>query len=260
MPTQAAFTVMAGVVTGLLGLAAVLFTAWWRQNHQSLSCTSVTHHKLTLSSTLQAVKQQKAFYSLYGISLLASSIPAVLVLFFIRDRLMAESQSGLFLGLYFAAGLLGMPLWVRAARAWGHAKAWQVSMLLAMAAFVWAFQLQAGQTTAFAIICVASGVALGAELVLPPAMLALHVNAQGQQHMASSQFAVLALLGKLALAIAAGTTLPLLQKAGYTPAATNAEQALFALSFTYALVPCVLKGMAAGGLILFLGQQQRFST
>lgn len=260
MPAPAAFMTMAGLVTALLLVAAMCFGSWWRGNRTQLLSQGLSHQRPTAKSMMDAARHQKAFYSIYGISLLASSIPAVLVLFFIRDRLMAESQSGLFLGLYFAAGLIGMPLWVRAANAWGHARAWRLSMLIAMGAFIWASQLGAGATTAFAIICIASGMALGAELVLPPAMLALSVHKAGHQNVASSQFAILAFLSKLALAIAAGVTLPFLQKAGYTPAAVNSEQALVALSFTYALFPCLLKGLAVAGLTFFLQQQQRHLT
>ena len=43
----------------------------------------------------------KHFFLAYLISTFASSIPAVLVLFFVRDYLLAESWTGLFLLLYF---------------------------------------------------------------------------------------------------------------------------------------------------------------
>ena len=39
-------------------------------------------------------------------------------------------------------------------------------------AFAWTWQLQPGQGTAFAAICVLSGLAFGADLALPPALLA----------------------------------------------------------------------------------------
>lgn len=48
---------------------------------------------------------------------------------------------------------------------------------------------------------------------------------------------------KLNLALAAALALPLLQALGYTPGTRDAA-GLAALSFTYALLPCVLKLMA----------------
>ena len=43
----------------------------------------------------------------------ASAVPATLVLFFIRDRLQAPAWEPAFLGSYFAAAALSMPLWLR---------------------------------------------------------------------------------------------------------------------------------------------------
>ena len=103
---------------------------------------------------------------------IAAAIPATLVLFFIADVLDAESRQGMFLALYFIAGAAGMPLWVRLSARIGKAHAWLAAMLVAIAAFVWASRLGAGDTTAFTVICMLSGIALGADLALPPSLLA----------------------------------------------------------------------------------------
>jgi Na+/melibiose symporter-like transporter len=52
---------------------------------------------------------------------------------------------------------------------------------------------------------------------------------------------------KLNLALAAGLALPLLNLLGYTPGTQDAP-ALLALSWAYALVPCLLKLLAAAVL------------
>ena len=48
----------------------------------------------------------RRFYGVFFVSSLASAIPAVLVLFYIRDRLEAEQSTGLFLVIYFLSGAL----------------------------------------------------------------------------------------------------------------------------------------------------------
>jgi GPH family glycoside/pentoside/hexuronide:cation symporter len=103
---------------------------------------------------------------------IASAIPATLVLFFIADVLQLQEWQGLFLVIYFVCGGLALPGWVALARRYGKVRAWLASMVLAIASFVWAFLLDAGDGIAFALICAASGAALGAELALPPALLA----------------------------------------------------------------------------------------
>ncbi|MBK8119962.1 MAG: MFS transporter, partial [Sulfuritalea sp.] len=103
---------------------------------------------------------------------IASAIPATLVLFFIADVLRLAEWQGLFLVIYFVCGGIALPGWVALARRHGKILAWAASMVLAIASFVWAFLLDAGDGVAFGLICAASGAALGAELALPPALLA----------------------------------------------------------------------------------------
>jgi Na+/melibiose symporter-like transporter len=180
-------------------------------------------------------------FSVYGLSVLASSIPAVLVIFFIRDRLNAESYTGLFLLLYFLSGALAMPLWKKLSAAYGKHRAWLMSILLAVISFVWAFFLGEGDIWQYAVICVASGMALGGDLALPPAILAEQIHAQQSDATAATQFSVIALLAKAGLALGSAITLPLLDAMGFIPASPNSASALASLSMAYALIPCVIK-------------------
>jgi len=188
---------------------------------------------------------------------IAAAIPASLVLFFIADRLQFESQSGVFLALYFLAGALSMPAWAWLARRWSLHAVWLVGMVAAVAAFVWAYRLGAGDFTAFAVICVMSGAALGADLALPPALLARVIDANG--HGGSREgtyFGLWNLVNKLNLALAAGIALPVLESLGYREGSRDAA-ALDALSIAYALLPCALK-LAAAALLLFAWRSKRF--
>jgi Na+/melibiose symporter-like transporter len=187
----------------------------------------------------------------YSLSVLASSIPAVLVIFFIRDRLNAESYTGIFLLLYFLSGALAMPLWKKLSTAYGKHRAWLLSTLLAVAGFVWAFFLESGDIWQYAVICVASGMALGGDLALPPAILADQLHEHASDSSAATQFSILALLAKAGLAIGSAITLPLLDVAGFVPATSNDASALDRLSMVYALIPCLIKLAAAYFLYRF---------
>jgi Na+/melibiose symporter-like transporter len=176
---------------------------------------------------------------------IAAAIPASLVLFFIADRLELETKSGVFLALYFVAGAASMPLWALLARRLALEAVWLIGMVAAVAAFIGAYGLGAGDFTAFGVICVLSGVALGADLALPPALLARIIDRNG--HAARHEgayFGLWNLATKLNLALAAGIALPVLALLGYTPGVRDAE-ALAALSFAYAVLPCALKLVAA---------------
>ncbi|MEP7275099.1 MAG: MFS transporter [Betaproteobacteria bacterium] len=181
---------------------------------------------------------------------IASAIPATLVLFFVADVLQAEARQGMFLALYFVAGAAGMPLWVRLSARIGKVAAWRVAMIVAIAAFIWAWRVGPGDDTAFGAICVASGLALGADLALPPSLLADVIGRRGPMQAAGAYFGVWTLATKLNLALAAGLALPLLGALDYAPG-TRAPGALAALALVYAAVPCVLKIAAIGALSAF---------
>ncbi|AKU13607.1 symporter protein [Azoarcus sp. CIB] len=175
---------------------------------------------------------------------IAAAIPAATVLFFVSDVLQAESASGLFLILYFLAGAASMPLWVRCASVFGKHRAWLIAMLLAMAVFAWAATLGAGDLRSFALICVLSGAALGADLALPAAMLAdLLARERSAGPRAGAWFGWWNLVSKANLAIAAGLALPLLDRLGYAPG-TRDPDALAVLAGVYALLPVALKALA----------------
>jgi Na+/melibiose symporter-like transporter len=189
-----------------------------------------------------------AVFLLNGI---ASAVPATLVLFFIRDRLQAPAFEPLFLASYFAAGALSMPLWVRLVQRLGLARAWLAGMVLAVAAFAWAALLGAGDVAGFTAVCIASGIALGADLALPGALLAGVIQRAGHGgRLEGRYFGWWNFATKLNLALAAGIALPLLAAFGYQPGGRDA-QALQALTIAYCVLPCALK-LAAAGLLHML--------
>jgi Na+/melibiose symporter-like transporter len=184
-------------------------------------------------------------YLLNGV---ASAVPATLVLFFIRDRLQAQPFEPLFLASYFAAGALSMPLWVRRVARLGLARAWLAGMVLAVLTFAWAALLGAGDVAAYTAVCVASGIALGADLTLPGALLAGVIQRAGHgQRLEGAYFGWWNFCTKLNLALAAGIALPLLSVFGYTPG-SRSPQALQALTLAYCLLPCALKLLATAAL------------
>jgi Na+/melibiose symporter-like transporter len=125
-------------------------------------------------------------------------------------------------------------------------------MLLAVAVFLWAAALGAGDGLPFLAVCALSGVALGTDLALPGALLAGVVDRQGDRDRHEGvYFGWWNLASKLNLALAAGLALPLLDALGYTPG-TRDPAALHTLGLAYALLPCTLKLLAAAGLYLLI--------
>lgn len=187
----------------------------------------------------------------YAISMLASSIPSVLVIFYVRDFLGAEHLTGFFLLLYFLSGAAAIPLWKMLSGWFGKYQAWCLANVIAVVGFVGAVFLNAGDFALFAVVCALSGMAFGADLILPPSILADHINTHNNRAYAASHYALLALIVKASLALASVLVLPVLDSVGFMPNAKNSELALSTLSLAYSAFPCLLKLTAAGMLYLF---------
>ncbi len=201
---------------------------------------------LMLPFATPAFRRLLAIYLVNGI---ASAVPATLVLFFIRDQLQAQAQEPLFLASYFAAGALSIPLWVRLVKRFGLAPTWLAGMGLAVVVFMWAALLGPGDVAAYTAVCVLSGIALGADLTLPGALLTGVVQQAGHADRAEgAYFGWWNFATKLNLALAAGIALPLLQAFGYSPGHRD-PQALQALTIAYCVLPCALKLLA--GLLVW---------
>jgi Na+/melibiose symporter-like transporter len=247
---------LAAVLPSLLGLpgalalfAGFLLLAWWTWRR------SVAPQSLPNSSAHTGLMQplrDGRFVRLLGVFMLngiASAVPATLVLFFVQDRLQAPTQmEPAFLGVYFLSAAVSMPLWLALVRRLGLARSWLLGMVLAVLVFIWAAALSAGDAWLFLGVCALSGMALGADLALPSAMLAGLLQLRpGGPAMAGAYFGWWNFAAKLNLALAAGLALPLLEGFGYQPGARD-PQALQALTLAYCVLPCVLKVLACWGL------------
>jgi len=192
-------------------------------------------------------KTLRWIFAIFFINAIPPSITATLFLFFVSDVLGAPDLSGAFLGLYFLAAVLAMPLWVKLAAKIGKRRSLVSSMTLAIFSFIWAYGLGAGDSAMFYAICLLSGAALGGDLAVLPSLLSDALK--GKENQGGLEFGIWNFISKFTLAMAAGIALPLLASLGYQSGAESSES-LGALSFGYALLPCLFKLGALALLIL----------
>ncbi|TGD44560.1 sugar:cation symporter [Pseudotabrizicola sediminis] len=223
---------------------ALLATLAMRREWGSISARPVDRPTADLSLfrpiLADALARRLLFIALLNAAPVA--VTSTLFLFFVESRLNAPGLEGPLLLLFFLSAAASAPLWSRAAARFGAKRSLLAAMVLAIAAFLWAAALREGDMIPFALICAASGAALGADLTLLPALFARRLSALGKGEGAA--FGLWSFMSKLSLALAAATLLPALQAAGFTPGADNTEDALFALSLLYAALPCALKLLA----------------
>jgi glycoside/pentoside/hexuronide:cation symporter, GPH family len=181
----------------------------------------------------------------------ANGLPATLFLLFVAQVLGAGPEAGALLFVYFLCGVISVPVWVRVSARFGKHRTWSVAMIACCVAFATVPFLGPGDIWAFAAMCVATGLMLGADLVLPSSMQADVVDLDTLRTGVARTglyFALWSLATKLATALAVGIAFPVLDMAGFRAEGPNPGGALTALVVLYAIVPIGCK-MAAVALL-----------
>ena len=173
---------------------------------------------------------------------------AVGVMLFYVDNVLKGTQThaGIILLIYFFSGAVSVPMWLWLSRKFGKAAAWLAGMILTAVAMSLALLVGPGDFAFFMVISVFTGIGLGADYGLPPSILADVINAQeggDSKGKTGTYFGLWALATKVATAIGAGCSLPVLPLLGFEPALgmydTNA------LIIVYIGVPVTIKIVAA---------------
>ena len=171
------------------------------------------------------------------------AVTSTLFLFYVELALEAPGWEGPLLLLFFIAAAAAAPLWGMLAERHGPRRVLLAAMALGIAAFGGALFLGPGDVVLFALVCLASGAVLGADLTLLPAMFA---NRMAQiSPSAAEGFGLWSFVSKLTLAFAAAALLPALEGAGLqTATGTSSDTSISLLIWFYAGVPCALKLLA----------------
>lgn len=236
-----------GVFLGVLALVAAWFSLpVWRR--PVLPGTALSLKGLGQAGALRLLV-------LALVNSLPVAITSTLFLFFVEDRLLLPGQAGQLLMLFFLSAGLSVPLWAQLSRRLGAKQVLLLAMPLAILGFAGAAFLAPGNAFGFALICLASGAALGADMVILPVMFSVALTRAGLQP--SLAFGIWSFAGKLGLALAAFAVLPVLESSGFTPGADNSAAALSVLNISYAVIPCLLKLCALALVLALPAEEQR---
>ncbi|WP_281992979.1 MFS transporter [Sulfitobacter geojensis] len=171
------------------------------------------------------------------------AVSSTLFLFYVEIALQAPGWEGALLLLFFLSAAAAAPLWGKLAERFGPKPVLLGAMVLGIFAFGGAVLLGPGDAALFAVVCVASGAVLGADLTLLPAMFAARLAKISPS--AAEGFGLWAFVSKFTLAFAAVALLPALESAGLQSGAqASPPEAVRLLVVFYAAVPCALKLVA----------------
>ena len=182
------------------------------------------------------------------------AVTSTLYLFYVDHVLGLEVMGGPLLILFFLSAAFSAPFWTRWAEHYGALQVLRISMLVSILSFVWAYNLNAGEVIAFSIICFATGLSLGADMTILPAIFAQRLAKT--KHDPNTGFGIWNFSNKLALAFTAGILLPLMEFAGFETKDMRSSLSREVLTISYALVPCGLKIFALIWLQSLIGRDK----
>ncbi len=179
----------------------------------------------------------------------ATGVTASLYIFFVEHALGMGRWTSVFLLIYFVAGLVSVPIWVRISYRIGKHRAFAAAML-AMAG-VLPFVLLLGPGDHPVVVggaYVIYGLGYGAAPVLLRSIVADvtdHDALRSGTQRTGLFYSLLTLTSKLGLALAVGVAYPLLDAVGFDPQAQNPPDALLGLKLVYVIAPVVCFVVAA---------------
>ncbi|HSG54282.1 MAG TPA: MFS transporter, partial [Paracoccaceae bacterium] len=160
-----------GLFLGALAIVtAVITLPIWRR-------PVIAGDRLSLSGLAQAGAVKLLALAL--VNSLPVAITSTLFLFFVEDRLQLSGKAGILLILFFLSAGLTVPLWTRMSQRYGARTTLLTAMPLAILGFIGAGFLAPGNLAGFAAICLASGAALGADMVILPTMFSIALTRAG---------------------------------------------------------------------------------
>lgn len=200
--------------------------------------------ELTSSSWAQVLSNPlfKKWLVIQALCGLSASVSATLMLFYISDVIKKSEWAPGYLVMYFLSAAISTWLWAQVAIRIGKPKAWCLGVVLSILFFSATFFLEANNYIAFMVVCVLTGLTLGADLVLPPAFVADVIG--DDQTLSGQYFGVWTALNKICLAVGS-LALPLWMWLGDHMASTQA------LVCIYVGLPVLLRIIAAYKLYQF---------
>ncbi len=197
--------------------------------------------KFNIKKIISEIFSNKIFLKFMGIffiNSLAVSLPASVITFYVNDVLKCPEKLGIFLTIYFLSAAIFMIFWKKIAQKIGKINSWSISILGSILTFIFAYFVDSSNSDLFYLICFLSGVFLGADLMMPPAIIAEIIH---QKHdKISSYLSFWNMINKAGLMCASFLSLMTLWLVSFDAKNVN-QESLMAIPIIYAIIPCALK-------------------
>jgi Na+/melibiose symporter-like transporter len=195
----------------------------------------------------------RALLVAFGLAAIAGAVPATLVIYVSvyvigTPEWWTASVPGwmptwsYYLLVYFGAGVLSLPLWLRSASRTGKRASWAAGIGLAFVSSALCWWLDEGAIGFFTLILVLGGIGFGNFLALPPSMVAdvidydeVHTGRRRE----ANYFAIWAFASKCGNAVTGFAALQVLEHVGYAPGVPQTETVKLWMIGMFSLFPAL---------------------
>lgn len=197
---------------------------------------------LSLKNFFTNFPHHKKLFFAFLLNNLANALPATLFLFFVKYVLNLEDKTGLFLIIYFLSAIITFPLWIKLSNKISKKSTWILSIIIAISAFIFVPFLNEFDFLYFAIICVITGMCLGADMALPSSIQADVANQtkQNNEDLTGVLFGFWAMITKLSLSLAVAISFITLEFTNFETSNIN-QTSIIAIIVLYSILPIIFK-------------------
>lgn len=195
-------------------------------------------------------RQFRILLATYVIGSVAGAIPGTLMPFFNSYVIRPANEErwlAIFLGTYFVAAFVTLPLWVALARRIGKRSAWLASFVLGITGGAGMFFIGEGDTVPLLALLIWAGSGFGAGLFLGPAVQADVIDYDelytGKRREAQYS-AFWGMLPKFVAIPSAAIPIAILGSLGYVPNAVQSPRVVLAIKAIFALTPAICSTLA----------------
>jgi glycoside/pentoside/hexuronide:cation symporter, GPH family len=228
------------LIIGIIYLFLITIFAWIFYRFAPQNNYKTKPRKSNFRLILQRAILRK-YFIIFFLNALSSSIPAVLILFFVENVINAKHLVGIFLILYFSGLLLGVMLWTKLSKILNDkVKTFVISITFTVFIFSWCYFLGEGDIFLYGIICILSGIGFGGDFALSYSILTDLIQKHKLQNNETTIFGITNFIIKISLTIASAVLIYFIGALENDPYNKN----LF-ISFSYALLPISFRSCAA---------------
>jgi Na+/melibiose symporter-like transporter len=231
-------------IIGIIYLFLITIFAWIFYRFTPQNNYKIKSSKSNLRLILQKPILRK-YFVIFFLNAMSSSIPAVLILFFVENVINAKHLVGMFLILYFSGLLIGVILWTRLSKILNDKiKTFVISITFTVFIFGWCYFLGEGDVFLYGVICILSGIGFGGDFALSYSILTDLIQKHKLQNSEATIFGITNFIIKISLTLASSVLIYFIGALENDP--HNKKQFI---SFSYALLPIVFR--SCGAVILY---------